>query len=116
MARPSATPSVSEARSNCSSLLSPPSSSMAVKHGPCLLTLEKRSRRSKEVPVETSTYLLLGAQDQRLGAEQDQFPYWLTGTFSGNCQETETCMVRGCHTQQPLQNHPSGHLGGRATP
>ena len=28
-------------------------------------------------------------------------------------QETETGMVRACHTpQQPLQNHSSGHLGG----
>ena len=27
------------------------------------------------------------------------------------------CMVQACHTlQQPLQNHPSGHLGGWATP
>ena len=35
------------------------------------------------------------------------------GSSSGNCQETETCMVRACHTpQQPLQNHPTRHLGG----
>ena len=27
-----------------------------------------------QVPEETSPYLLLGAQDQRLGAEQDQLP------------------------------------------
>ena len=34
-----------------------------------------------------------------------------------NCQETETRMVRACHTpRQPLQNHPSGHFGGWATP
>ena len=40
-----------------------------------------------------------------------------TGTSSSNCQETETCMVRACHTpRQPLLNHPSGHLGRRATP
>ena len=45
------------------------------------------------------------------------FPCGSTGTFSGNCQETETCMVRAYHTpRQPLQNHPSGHLGGWATP
>ena len=31
-----------QASSSCTSLLSPPSSSMAVKHGPCLLTLKKR--------------------------------------------------------------------------
>ena len=35
----------------------------------------------------------------------------------GNCQETETCMARACHTPwKPLQNYPSGHLGGLATP
>ena len=28
----------------------------------------------------------------------------------------ETCMVQACHTpQQPLQNHPSVHLGGLLT-
>ena len=54
------------------------------------------------------------APSKRLGAEQDQLPCGSTG--SGNCQETETCMVWACHTpQQPLQNHPSGHLGGWAT-
>ena len=38
------------------------------------------------------------------------------GTSSGICQETETCMVRACHTpRQPLQNRPSGHFGGWAT-
>ena len=32
-----------------------------------------------------------------------------TVTSSGNCQETETCMVRACHTpRQLLQNHPLG--------
>ena len=34
-----------------------------------------------------------------------------------NCRGTETCMVRASHTpRQPLQHHPSGHLGGWATP
>ena len=33
---------------------------------------------------------------------------------SGICQETETCMVRACHTPRPpLQRHPSGHLGAK---
>ena len=28
------------------------------------------------------------------------------------CQKVEICMVQACHTPwQPLQNHPSGHLG-----
>ena len=48
----------------------------------------------KRMQEETSPYLLLRAQDQRLGAEQDQLPSGYTGTSSGNCQETETCMVR----------------------
>ena len=71
-----------------------------------------------QVHEETSPHLLLGAQDQRLGAEQKyQLPRVPPGTFSGNCQEKETCMVRACHTpQQPLQNRSSGHLGGWATP
>ena len=39
------------------------------------------------------------------------------GSCSGNCQKTETGMVRACHTpHQPLQTHPSWHLGGWATP
>ena len=57
-----------------------------------------------------------GAQDQQLGAEQDQLPCGSTETSSGSCQETETCMVRACHMPwQPYQSHPSGHLGGWVT-
>ena len=60
---------------------------------------------------------LLGAQDQRLGVEQNQLPCGSTGTSSGNCQERETCMVRACHTpRQPLQIQPSGRLERWATP
>ena len=55
---------------------------MAMKHGPCLLLLtEKRKGKKKkdsgfrnQVHEETSPHLLLGAQDQKLGAEQDQLP------------------------------------------
>ena len=39
--------SASQASSSCTSLLSPPSSSMAVKHGPSLLTLKKRTQAFK---------------------------------------------------------------------
>ena len=46
---------------------------------------------------ETSPHLLLGAEDKRLGAEQDHLLCGSKGTSSGNCQETETCMVRACH-------------------
>ena len=45
---------------------------------------------------KTFRHLLLGAQDQRLGAEQDQLPCGSTETSSGNCQETKTCMVQAC--------------------
>ena len=50
-----------------------------------------------QVPEETSPHLLLGAQDQQFGEEQDQLPRWSTGTSSGNCWETETCMAQACH-------------------
>ena len=34
-----------------------------------------------------------------------------------NFQDTKTCKVRACHTpRQRLQNHPSRHLAGWATP
>ena len=70
-----------------------------------------------QVPEKTSLCLLLRAQDRRLSAAQDQLLYGSTRTSSGNWQETETCMVLTSHTpRQPLQNHPSGHLGGWAAP
>ena len=62
-------------------------SSMVVKHRPCLLTLKKRIQAFKtKMPEETPLHLLLGSQDQRLSAEQDQLPYGSSGTSSGNCQ------------------------------
>ena len=51
-----------------------------------------------QVPEETFPCLLLGAQDQRLGAEQFQLHCGSTGTPSGNCQQMETCIVWACHT------------------
>ena len=70
-----------------------------------------------QVHEETSPHPLLGAEDQQLGVEHDQLSCGYIGTSSGNCQETETCRVWACHTpQQPLRNHPSGHLGGWVKP
>ena len=86
------------ASSSSSSLLSLLSSSTAVKRGPCLLTLKKNDLGFRNQVHEETSFLLLGAQDQRLGAEQDQLPCGSTGTSTGNCQETETCMVWVCHT------------------
>ena len=106
------------------SLLSPPYSYTAVKHGPCLVNYTKKKKKKKEkdpgfrdqVHEETSPYLLFRTQNQHLGLEQDQLPCGSRGVSSGNCQETKTCVVRACHTpRQPLQNHPSGHLWGWTT-
>ena len=77
---------------------------MAVKHGPCFLTLKKERKKKKkkksiqafrnQVHEEASSYLPLGAQDQRLDAELDRLPCGCTGTSSVNCRDRETCMVR----------------------
>ena len=108
-----ATPSASQATSICASLLLPPSSSTGVIHGHGWLTPGFR----KQMHEETSPHLLLEAEDPQPGAEQDKLPYGSTGILSGNCQETKTCKELACDTpRQPLKNHPSGHLGGWATP
>ena len=103
-----ATPSASK-KVQSVQISSPPSSSTAVIHGPCLLTLRRKTKQKKkkdpgirhQVHEETSPYLLLGAQDQRLGAKHNQLPCRPTGTCSINCQETETCIGRACHTSLP---------------
>ena len=46
--------------------------------------------------MEISLHLLLGAQDQRLGAQHYQLPCGSTGTSCSKCQETETCMSLAC--------------------
>ena len=52
-----------------------------------------------------------------VGVVQDQVPCWSTGTSSGNCQQTQTCMVLACHSpRQPLQKHSSMHFGGWVPP
>ena len=77
----------------------------------CCININRTSIRSlpgyldfrKQVHEETSPYPLLEVQDQRLqDTEQNQLPCGSTGTPSGNCQETETCMVRACHTHDSL--------------
>ena len=69
-----------------------------------------------EVPKKTSSLLLLGAQEKRLSAEQDELPCGPKGTSTGNCQETETRMPRACYApRQSLQKHRSAEqmLDGR---
>ena len=79
--------------------------------------LADSEKRIQAFKTKKTPHLLLGAQDQRLGAEQDQLPCGPTGTPSGNCREIETRMVRVCHTPRwPLRNHSSGHLGRWTTP
>ena len=75
---------------------------------------KKGSVFRNQVLKDTSPLFLPGPTT---GSEANQLSRWSTGISSGNYQETETCMVRACHTpRQPLQNSPSGHLGGCATP
>ena len=50
------------------------------------------------MPEETSPHLLLGTQDQRLDAEQDQLSRRPAETSAGNRQE----MVRACRTPRQL--------------
>ena len=45
--------------------------------------------KTDQVPEETSPHPLPGAQNEQLGAEQDQHLCGSTGTSSGNCQETK---------------------------
>ena len=94
-----------QAVSNFASLWSPPSSSTGMKHGPCLLTEKKKDPSfRKQVHEDTSPYLLLGAQDDRLDP--------LLAAV-----KRRKLMVLACHTpRQPLQNHSSGHRGEWATP
>ena len=74
------TPSASQASSNSASLLSPPPSSTAVKHGPCLLTLRKGSRLSKLSARGKFSVSATWSTNRRLGAEQDQRTCGFTGT------------------------------------
>ena len=70
------------------------------------------------MPEETSPHLLLGARDNGVVRSKINFLVGPQEPLLVNCQETETCMVRACHTpRQPLQNHPSEeYLGEWATP
>ena len=47
-----------------------------------------------QVPEETSLHLFLGAQDQRLGAEQDQLPCGSTETSSGTVKRLKLAWFR----------------------
>ena len=65
------TPSASRASASCTSL--PPSPpSIVVRYESCWLAIKNGNRN--QLHKEISPPLLLGAQDQRLGAEQDQLP------------------------------------------
>ena len=91
---------------------------MAVRPGRYLLTLRKGSRRLR--PRRLRKLLRISYLEHKTNdwvRSKVKLPCELTGTLSGNCQETETGMVRECHTpRQPLENNPSRHLGVWATP
>ena len=72
-------------------------------HPDCWLR-EKNPQFLNQVPDETSSHLLLGAQDQQLGVEQDQLPSGPTEPLLASV-ETLTRMVQLSHMpRQPLQN------------
>ena len=57
--------------------------------------------------------LLLGAHDQRLGAEHDQLPCRPRKTSFSNDQEMETSIVQACHAPwQPLEPCRRAKSGG----
>ena len=88
--------------------LSPPSSSMAVKHGPYLLTLWKRSRPLKPRAWGNLSASPTWSARSTTGCRARSTPLWVHRN-----QETETCIVRACHMlQQPLQNILQGTLEG----
>ena len=106
-----ATPSVSQARPGCTGLLSPPSSSMAVSNGPCLLTLRKGYMLSKPSSWENFYTSPTWSTRPTTWCGTRSTSLWIHRNLFCNCWETETGMVRACHTpRQPLQNHPSGTL------
>ena len=93
-------------------------SSTAVKHGPCLLTLRKRIQA-----FETKCMRKL----LRISYLEHKTNDWVRSkiNFLVGPQEPLLATVKrrklswfgACHTpRQPLQNQPSGHLGGWATP
>ena len=79
------TPSASQASSSCARPLSHPFFCMALRDGLCLLTVRKGQDPGfqNQVPDELSPYLLLGIQDQQLGARDGNLngrgvPYAMT--------------------------------------
>ena len=111
-----ATPSASQASLSFTSLLSPPSSSVVVKRGPCFLT-------EKQIQAFETECL---REFLRISCFEHKTKDWVRSKINSlpGLQEPllatarrQTCVVRACHTpRQPLQIHSTGHLGGWATP
>ena len=99
-------------------VLSPPSSSV-VKHRPCLLTLKKK-KKLQVFETKCMRKLL------RISYLEHKTNNWVRSKISFLVSPREPLLATvkrrklawcGYVTpQQPLQKHPSGHLGGRATP
>ena len=87
--------------------VSPPSFSLAVKHGPCLLTVKKGSRLvSKPSAWENFSTSLTSSTRPLTWCGARSTSLWVHRN-----------LVQACHMpQQSLQNHPSGHLAGCARP
>ena len=91
-------------------------SSMAVKHGPCLLPLRKESRPSE--PSARGNFSVSPTLSRRptTGCRARSTSLWAHRNLLWQLSRDGSYMVRACHTPQQLrQNHPSRQLGGWAT-
>ena len=99
---------------------------MAVKHGPRLLTEKKRKDQDFRTKclrkllrisyLERRTKTEYGARSTSLWVQRNFF--WQLSSY-GNLQGSDMLLLLSslCHTpRQPLQKHPSRHVGGWATP
>ena len=96
---------------SCASFLTPPASSIAVKYGPCLLTLKTGSRLSK--PRDLGNFTITWTSwntGQVTGCWASSF--WVHRRLMATIKRSKLAWLR---PWQP-QIHPSGQYGGRPMP
>ena len=89
---------------------------MAAKHGSCLLTLTKRIQAFETKCMRKLLRIsFLGAQGKRLGAEEAQLPCWSTGTLLATVKRRKLAWFRHVTRHESLSKTiPQGTLeGGR---
>ena len=93
---------------------SPPSSTTADKHGPCLLTLKKGSKPSK--PSALRKLLRISYLEHKTNDWVQSKISFLVGPQEPLLATVKRRKLAYRTPRQPLQNHPPGHLGALATP